>query len=680
MIRFDYYFRGEVKTKRVTIESVISDIQNCKYIKQVEELRESIAYHVANGKTESVGTMSKLPAMYWAEGKNGYTGLVVLTLMVGENTGKLEELREMVKGLQQVMCAFKGSSGRALKVVIPYCVKDGNMPTDRAEIEVFHATAHQKASAFLLQMTGVKAEAKDVAPAQGVRMTADADVFYNPDALAIPLKKPERLPDTIVSDVECLTEHERNRLPGYSDLEMEVTKFNFVCRRMGFDAGNPLPESLLSLATECRRRGIEEEVAVKCVMSLCNNHDKEMLIRTSFQNAYAGKKLGNSYSMPLTLFNLQLLQHYLSTRYLFRRNTITDSLEYNERGKHLLSWRPLTAHTQNSICLNAMKAGIEIWDKDLTRYLQSDFVADYDPIVEWINDLPKWDGKDRLAELSASVKTTNPQWDSDLRVWLRSMVSQWTNRRCLHGSSIVLMLIGGQGTGKSTFCKRLMPEELSAYYNDRIDFTNKREAERALMRFCLICMDEFDQITPSQTASLKHIIQKSDVKWRKMYQDDIEQRHRYAAFCATTNSLTPLTDPTGSRRYLCTEVLDRIDTSFPIDHKQLYAQIVSEIRSGLPTYFSVDDELRIQQMNKMYYKEQPLETIMNTMVKAADENEEGEWLTSLDVVERIRKRFRGIKADASTMDKISKILVSRNIQRKRTARKRLFYVIMPSQE
>ena len=37
----------------------------------------------------------------------------------------------------------------------------------------------------------------------------------------------------------------------------------------------------------------------------------------------------------------------------------------------------------------------------------------------------------------------------------------------------------------------------------------------------------------------------------------------------------PLTDPTGSRRYLCVEVTGIIDTESPVNYQQLYAQAVN---------------------------------------------------------------------------------------------------------
>lgn len=80
MIRFDYYYRGEVKSKKATIESILKDIRSCKYSKQVEELRKNIACLIVHDQKERMGSVdSKLPTLYWAEGENGYTGLVVVS-------------------------------------------------------------------------------------------------------------------------------------------------------------------------------------------------------------------------------------------------------------------------------------------------------------------------------------------------------------------------------------------------------------------------------------------------------------------------------------------------------------------------------------------------------------------------------------------------------------------------
>ena len=154
--------------------------------------------------------------------------------------------------------------------------------------------------------------------------------------------------------------------------------------------------------------------------------------------------------------------------------------------------------------------------------------------------------------------------------------------------------------------RMLLPKELMPFYIDRIDFANKKEATRALNRFLLINIDEYDQVSKSQTAFLKHLIQRTDVKERKLYSTTYEQRQRYAAFCATTNSLVPLKDESGSRRYLVVEVSDVIDTDNQgdrqIDYAQLYAQIVYEIEHGEEYAFKGEREQQIMVQNADYYE------------------------------------------------------------------------------
>ena len=663
-IKETYYYHKIRKERFVEESAACANIQSNKSLSVIMKLREAVHDAVAVGARHGVGEEMCIPRIYWSCGKEGYTGYVVLTMTFGENQDKLQELRKMVCQLQQVRYAYVGASGRTLKVVMPYALPDGSLPKEESDIRLFHTTAHQRATAFLLQMTGIKAEEKDADWLHGTAISVDEHLYSNPMATPVPIAMPQQLPQQMV-DVEVSEGYRRNVVPDYNTLEMEVTKFNMVCRKLRFACQQPLDENILLLAEECRKAGITEEVAVKCLLGMGDMHSKELLIRTSFENAYSDNVLGNRQVISQKLIAQYMLHDFLQKRYLFRRNVITGSEEFMERSKYIAPWRPLTSAVRNSICIAAQQAGIEAWDKDLLRYLESDQIHEYDPIAEWLYDLPDWDGVDRISQLAATVHTDDERWEDDLRLWLRSMVSQWMNRGGLYGASMVLMLVGGQGTRKSTFFKRIMPEELLTYYNDRIDFTNKREAERALMRFCLINMDEFDQITRSQTAYLKHILQKSDIKWRKMYQDDIEQHRRYAAFCATTNSLTPLTDPTGSRRYLCVEVLDEIDTTYEIDYPQLYAQIVNEIRKGERVYFSAEDEQRIQQRNQRFYQEQPLEIIMQQLFAIPENETDGEWYSAVDVVQEMRRLATGIRCDTATINKVGKYLTQNRFPKRR---------------
>ena len=130
--------------------------------------------------------------------------------------------------------------------------------------------------------------------------------------------------------------------------------------------------------------------------------------------------------------------------------------------------------------------------------------------MEFLSQLPRWDGQDHIAAMAQRVPTNNEHWPEDFAVWMRAMMAQWLHRNILHGNAMVPLLIGAQGDGKSTFCRRLLPDELADYYTDRIDFANRNVAERMLTRFCLINIDEYDSLSHQQGAFLKHVLQKAD--------------------------------------------------------------------------------------------------------------------------------------------------------------------------
>lgn len=661
-----YLYRGEIRSKELLVEELIETIRNGKYIKGVEALREDVRIMVGIGSKASVESAEKLPAVNWSMNNAGYNGLVLMSLPFKDEK-QLAELRKIVNAQINVLCSFEGSSGKTLKVVMVVKNTDGKEMSAEAQ-KAFHTTAYCRMAAFLLAVTGISSTGKGNVIDGGCRVSYDPEAYYNTNAVPVMIDAAENTPDipNNYEDISALAPR-GNVLPGYSELEMAVTNFNLVRRQVDFSGSESEEEQdyayVIRLAEACAKAGIIEEVAVKCTLSMNMFEGKSMLVRTSFERAYEEIKPNKKALLSKSVMQMELMQRFLAIRYRFRQNAVTGSVEYAEIGKYVASWKPFTERERNRVCIEAQKAGIEVWDKDVNRFVNSSLVDTFDPLAEWLQNLPEWDGRDRVGELAATVKTDWEVWPEMFRLWMRSMVSQWKGMNRMYGATMVLMFTGKQGIRKSTFFKRLLPRELAAYYVDRLDFTNKKDAERALIRFCLINLDEFDQISAKQTAFLKHILQKSDVTYRKMYENDIEQRRRYAAFCATTNSEAPLTDLSGSRRYLVVEVLEPIDVSQEIDYEQLYAQVLAEIRNDEALYFDAEKERIIQDHNKNYTEDMPLATMFDDTFVAAQRGEECLEMTSTEILLELKKTFKSsIQINRSTSTQLGKYLVSRGIR------------------
>lgn len=339
----------------------------------------------------------------------------------------------------------------------------------------------------------------------------------------------------------------------------------------------------------------------------------------------------NQWSQKLTL----QLKEYLNDNFIFRYNSLTGATEYREKiGKS--SFRPIDEREMNGIIVDARLEGIPCWRGDVPTLVLSNKVESYNPFHLYVKELPDWDGVDRVTPLLLRV-SDNEIWLKGGRCWLRAMLSQWSGEERLHANVLTPVLISGkQGLSKSTFCRLLMPDSLRHYFIDNLNLAVGSSPEKKLVKNGLINLDEFDKIKESQQATLKNLLQMVNVPIFRGKRLGYVNEPRLASFIATTNAYQILIDPTGSRRFLCVEVVKPISEE-PLEHKQLYAQLKEELRSGAPDYLNRDEEKVLQKHNKAYYRQSLLEDVFHCCFRHPLEAEKGIWLTTAEIFQVMRK-------------------------------------------
>jgi len=341
--------------------------------------------------------------------------------------------------------------------------------------------------------------------------------------------------------------------------------------------------------------------------------------------------------------NLMQIEEFFEQNYLFRNNVLNGRYEVARVGQNPRVWQHLTNERWNSIVWNLEMAlpDVKSLKKYAEMYVYSEHTPLYDPIAEYMNKLPSWNGKDHVGNLINCLSGVNKKQSEWMRIWLRSMVTHWMKMDVEHGNDVVLLLMGDQGCGKSTFCQRLLPATLREYYLDHLNLANKFDKEMALTHNLLVNIDEFDQVKNSQQAELKHTISKSKVNGRRIYASVQTDQHRYASFVATTNSRQPLKDPTGSRRYLCVNIpsTQLIDNTFEINHEQLYAQILSEINTGKPCYFNREETILLQEANQPYQQIADFETMTKACFRKPKKGEEAKAILISDIFSEIQTYY-----------------------------------------
>ena len=344
---------------------------------------------------------------------------------------------------------------------------------------------------------------------------------------------------------------------------------------------------------------------------------------------------------PTTADNIMNMMVFLRDRYDFRYNVLMKYTEYKTKG----SWHdfaPVDPRVQKRMTLDVQLADIRVSIKDVRNFLESDYIANYDPIDEYLFQCEgKWDGKDHIRALARTVPTANPHWADWFYIWYLGMVDQWRgiNHR-LYGNSVAPLLISKQGFNKSTFCRRLIPQELQWGYTDNLVLSEKRQVYQAMAQTLLINLDEFNQISPQvQQGFLKNLIQLPNVKMKRPYGGHVEEFPRLASFIATSNMDDILTDPSGNRRFIGVELTGPIDVSVKPNYVQLFAQAMAAIRAGKKTYFDSVETALLMQSNRQFEVVPPIEQYFQMCFDLVEDESQGKYMSAAEIFDYLKKRI-----------------------------------------
>ena len=400
----------------------------------------------------------------------------------------------------------------------------------------------------------------------------------------------------------------------------------------------------------------------------------------------------NEEALDASLETTLAIEQFLNDNYLFRRNVLSGKVEFSTKpaegeqpSDQEPTYRPLTQEAFNSIVRKAKKERVckkGSPKTEITEFVYSEDVPLFNPIQEFLDHLPKWDGQNHIAKLFSRLPGITSELQGFLATWLRSSVAHWKGMDTLHGNECAPTLIGPQGCGKSTFYKRLLPLELREYYLDHLNIGNKFDKDMALTNNLIVCLDELEAVRPSQQAELKQTLSKSKVNGRPIFGKVQEDRPRFASFVATTNNPHPLQDATGSRRYICITIPEGqfIDNSGEIDYQQLYAQVVHELTvTQTPYWFNNDEVARIQQLNQNYMEEKDITEMVEICFRKPREGEVAKPMNSKMMLAHIQREYPSVKINQSNRIRVGfamKSLGYESVDRSNVP----FYKVVPLKE
>ena len=395
---------------------------------------------------------------------------------------------------------------------------------------------------------------------------------------------------------------------------------------------------------------LQEAPTALCTLS----YDPDCYVNPSASRSFADtyRELSRRKDQPLKKVSQNMLlmwqtRHFMDSHYELRLNELTRQAEFRQRD-------------------------LPSWDRDLDRFINSREIRQYNPVRAYLDQLSPWDGQDRITPLALRIPTDTPHWPDYFHTWMLAMVACWQGIDREHGNALVPLLTGYQGSGKTSFCRVLLPPELRPYYAENLNLKSETTLALALSSRALINIDEFDKFSRGQHPLLKFLISQNEVDMRLPFAAHMEQRRRFASFIATTNNSRPLVDPSGSRRYLCVNVTGPIDFLTPIYHNQVYAQLRDELCHGRRYWLNKTETARLMEQNACFQEISGIQHLLTSMITPGAG--QGEWLSLTEILKRLQERFPKFKPTGNIFSEMGRSLKAMHVEAKHTSTGNLYNV------
>lgn len=356
----------------------------------------------------------------------GYTGLTLVDLD-GIAPERMDAVVATVKADPHTHVAYITLSGHGLRIIARY-----EAPLSSPQKGDSYKAAFQAVNEYYRRLTGVEPDLKCSNATRLSALAHDPDAYYNPDAepfdtaaLAAqyrverrPVGRPRKGQSGAVSADSC-----------------EATVLGGLERRgVRYEPGNH-NRYISDACYEMNRLGVPEEDCIRwaverfadyaatddvpAIVRSCYRHTGEHGTRQPHRTGRGESKVASAHAIAQWLDG----QH-ISTRY----NVLTRKHEVQNQPE--ATFVELTDRILNTICCDINRAlPCRVLKSDLIMVVESDRSPEYNPLLEYLDSLPQWDGTgDPIAELASMVTTSNDAAELHCRFfkkWLVGLVACW---------------------------------------------------------------------------------------------------------------------------------------------------------------------------------------------------------------------------------------------------------------
>ena len=258
----------------------------------------------------------------------------------------------------------------------------------------------------------------------------------------------------------------------------------------------------------------------------------------------------------------------------------------------------------------------------------------FHPVKDYLNGL-SWDGVDHIQKLGTYFKDQDNLFPLHIRKWLIGAVERVLGKRPGQQHPM-LVLDGKQWLGKSRFVSWLGSPLVQFYIQSAINTNDKDFYLLLCGKFVWEVEELGSTFRKSDLESLKAFLSKETINVRAPYGKYEITKPATASFIGTINNSGGfLADPTGNRRFrVCTLTEINWDYDKNVDVNQVWAQAVALFHGGETWTLEPEQQAKMQEINKRYELDDPLEFALYEDFDINPENKE-DFLSTAQIINHL---------------------------------------------
>ena len=319
-----------------------------------------------------------------------YNGLVVIEVNGLKTYEEAVGIRNQVARMDETMMAFLGASGMSVKIVCrgelfgasPSPSKEEEkLPVKEQDIRQFHKNLYETARRAYQNQFGLDIEYLEPTLERTVYLSADPEVFFNPNArpFKADVKKHDQPEKTSIS---WESDH---LMPGRTITRTYHFNWLFILREVlsgYFDL--PDEDRQMQLLQQIARKSLEQGIPLSHAQGMTLEHplfhNDPDLVKSVFATTYEvmlleeyrkKHKIKPLKSVPQETLQTMRTEIFLTANYDMRKNLMTGVAEYRRKYSEDQTFKPLTEEVRNDMTIEAREQGLKSWDQDVNRFIDS---------------------------------------------------------------------------------------------------------------------------------------------------------------------------------------------------------------------------------------------------------------------------------------------------------------------